>query len=115
MWLYTSYAVQPHRSVASKNGDFRYHGPKYNVLDVACGIALASLFIAHLPSSGVLASARSARTPAANSSDLVTGLNSCSIRPIAQVGNSHARVPVARLALDRIRRTPCQRSRLALD
>src|SRR5215470_16725589 len=43
MWLYTSYAVQPHRSVASKNGDFRYHGPKYKVLDVTSGIALASL------------------------------------------------------------------------
>src|SRR5689334_8787827 len=42
MWLYTSYAAQPHRSVASKNGDFRYHGPKYNVLEVTSGIALAS-------------------------------------------------------------------------
>src|SRR5262249_24330944 len=49
MWLYTSYAVQPHRSVASKNGDFRYHGPKYKVLDVTSGVALASPLTA-LPS-----------------------------------------------------------------
>src|SRR5215472_18456173 len=42
MWLYTSYAVQPHRSVASKNGDLRYHGPKYKVLEVTSGIALTS-------------------------------------------------------------------------
>src|SRR5689334_7909368 len=42
MWLYTSYAVQPHRSVASKNGDLRYHGPKYKVLEVTSGIARAS-------------------------------------------------------------------------
>src|SRR6516165_9252029 len=41
MWLYTSYAVQPHRSVASKNGDFRYQGPKYKVLEATSGIALA--------------------------------------------------------------------------
>src|SRR5436305_837301 len=26
-----SYAVQPARRVASKKGDFRYHGPKYSV------------------------------------------------------------------------------------
>jgi hypothetical protein len=50
MWLYTSYAVQPHRSVASKNGDFRYHGPKYKVLEVTSGIALASLLTRHRPS-----------------------------------------------------------------
>src|SRR5262245_35055810 len=31
MWLYTSYAVQPARLVASKYGERRYHGPKYNV------------------------------------------------------------------------------------
>src|SRR5215469_15029102 len=42
MWLYTSNAVQPHRSVASKNGDLRYHGPKYKVLEVTSGIAPAS-------------------------------------------------------------------------
>jgi hypothetical protein len=42
MWLYTSYAVQPHRSVASKNGDFRYHGPKYKVLEVTSGTVLAA-------------------------------------------------------------------------
>jgi hypothetical protein len=30
-----SYALQPHRSVASKNGDLRYHGPKYNVVETA--------------------------------------------------------------------------------
>jgi hypothetical protein len=41
-----SYAVQPHRSVASKNGDFRYHGPKYSVLDVTSGTVLASALIA---------------------------------------------------------------------
>jgi hypothetical protein len=38
--------VQPHRNVASKNGDLRYHGPKYKVLDVASGIALALPLIA---------------------------------------------------------------------
>src|SRR5215469_11070527 len=46
MWLYTSNAVQPHRNVASKNGDLRYHGPKYKVLDVTSGIALALPLIA---------------------------------------------------------------------
>jgi hypothetical protein len=40
--------VQPHRSVASKNGDLRYQGPKYNVLDVTSGIALVAVLIAHL-------------------------------------------------------------------
>src|SRR5919106_557824 len=55
MWLYTSKAWQPHRSVASKYGDFRYHGPKYKLLDVASGIAFTSPltalpFTAHLPS-----------------------------------------------------------------
>ena len=28
-----SYAEQPASSVFSKNGDFRYHGPKYRVED----------------------------------------------------------------------------------
>src|SRR5215475_838864 len=64
MWLYTSYAVQPHRSVASKNGDFRYHGPKYKVLDVTSGVALASPLTAHPPSTGGLPAPRGPRTPA---------------------------------------------------
>jgi hypothetical protein len=38
--------VQPHRSVASKNGVLRYHGPKYSLLDVISGSALASPLIA---------------------------------------------------------------------
>src|SRR5689334_8261186 len=50
MWLYTSWAWQPHRSVASKNGDLRYHGPKYSVVEVASGIVLASKLTVHLPS-----------------------------------------------------------------
>src|SRR5215467_16366645 len=50
MWLYTSYAVQPHRSVASKNGDLRYHGPKYSVVEVASGVVLAVKLTVHPPS-----------------------------------------------------------------
>src|SRR5215470_2821666 len=67
MWLYTSYAVQPHGSVASKNGDLRYHGPKYKVLEVSSGIALTSPLTAHLPSAGVPAP-HGPRTPARCSS-----------------------------------------------
>src|SRR5215472_3209411 len=62
MWLYTSYARQPHRSVASKNGDFRYHGPKYKVLEVTTGIALASSLTAP-PSFHRGCVARKARQP----------------------------------------------------
>src|SRR6516165_7075734 len=50
MWLYTSYAWQLHRSVESKIGDLRYHGPKYSVVELASGIVLASKVTVHLPS-----------------------------------------------------------------
>src|SRR5215813_285418 len=84
MWLYTSYAVQPHRSVASKNGDFRYHGPKYKVLDVTSGVALASPLTAHPPSTGGCLR-HEVREPPAQCSSLPTlRLNRRSIRSTAQ-------------------------------
>src|ERR1700751_3051721 len=86
MWLYTSYAVQPHRSVASKNGDFRYHGPKYKVLEVTSGTVLASLLTADLPSTGVRAP--EGRAPRYGVCPcLPLRLNSCSIRSVTQGGN----------------------------
>src|SRR5262249_41927421 len=35
-------ALQPHLSVASKNGDLRYHGPKYRPVDAASGMVAVS-------------------------------------------------------------------------
>src|SRR4051812_39143464 len=36
-----SYALHPYRSVASKNGDRRYQGPKYSVVDVGVVVVVA--------------------------------------------------------------------------
>src|SRR5258705_5481415 len=41
-----SYALQPHRSVALKKGDLRYHGPKYKEVDVALVVVSGSAPIA---------------------------------------------------------------------
>src|SRR5690242_4842838 len=84
MWLYTSYARQPHRSVASKNGDFRYHGPKYKVLEVTSGIALAPSLTAPPSFHRGAWPARPANPGTAFVPPL--RLNRCSIRSAAQGG-----------------------------
>src|SRR5215470_14661706 len=93
MWLYTSYAWQPHRSVASKNGDLRYHGPKYKVLDVTSGSALASPLIAPLSSAAMLAPARSARNADAEPAPFAIRTE-YSFNPIRRARGTYAPAPL---------------------
>src|SRR5215471_6188854 len=83
-----SYALQPHLSVASKNGDLRYHGPKYRPVDAASGmVAVSELMPAVLFRSPL---ALSSGTLSPSRCWLAALLNDRSISAIPQAGRDES-------------------------